>query len=97
MPEDPQKIIAEIRYATGLSRWMNGDCFRLYLILKAIYPDAEAYYDGGHVFTKIDGCFYDIRGFYAGDISKLYLMENEPRIWRDAHEWRSDNYNPKDR
>lgn len=89
---DPQSLISEIRYATGVNRWLNGDCYRLYLILKAAFPQAVAYYDGGHVYTEIDGCYYDIRGYYGGDTERLYPIDREPRIARDAIEWRSDEF-----
>lgn len=41
---------------------LNGGCFRVYLLLKQVYPQAEPYYNGDHVITLIDGDFYDIRG-----------------------------------
>lgn len=47
----------EILYTTG-------GCFHLYLILRIFWPHAIPWYDyrEGHVYTEIDGCYYDIRG-----------------------------------
>lgn len=46
-----------------MARWgQHGGCFRVYLLLKQAFPDAEAWYDGDHVITKIGDRFYDIRG-----------------------------------
>ena len=42
--------------------YTDGACFELYRILKTIFPHAEAYYDGSHVYTKIGNKFYDING-----------------------------------
>ena len=42
--------------------YTHGSCYQLYKILKAIYPQAKAYYDSDHVITYIDGNFYDITG-----------------------------------
>ena len=44
---------------------LHGSCFRLYLLLKEVWPDAEAWTNVDHVITKIDGRFYDIRGEVA--------------------------------
>lgn len=45
--------------------YTEGSCYHFYLILKQVFPDAIAYYDGDHVITKIDGKFYDITGEVA--------------------------------
>ena len=57
-------IIKSIRESFGASIavYTMGNCYQFYEILKSIYPNAEAYYDGNHVWTKINGRFYDIRG-----------------------------------
>ncbi|MCU1717336.1 hypothetical protein [Pseudomonas sp. 5P_3.1_Bac2] len=44
------------------SHGLNGACFPVYLLLKQAFPDAEPWYDGNHVITKIGADFYDIRG-----------------------------------
>lgn len=43
----------------------NGSCYKFYLILKEIYPDAVAYYDSDHIITKIGSMYYDIEGIAA--------------------------------
>lgn len=40
----------------------TGSCLNFFLILREIYPEAEAYFNENHVITKISGCYYDING-----------------------------------
>ena len=42
----------------------DGGCYRFYLILRAVYPQATAYWNGKecHVITKIFGEYWDICG-----------------------------------
>ncbi len=49
----------------------EGSCFRLYMILKIIFPQAEAYWSDldNHCITKVDDKFYDI----GGKIKKSYV------------------------
>lgn len=44
--------------------FLHGGCYHLFLILRALWPQAELWYvrNPGHVYTRIDGVFYDIRG-----------------------------------
>ena len=46
--------------------YTRGACYGFYQILKAIYPQAEAYMtnNGEHIVTKIDDKYYDIQGEY---------------------------------
>ena len=44
------------------SLFLYGGCYKLYKILKFVFDDAVAYYDGNHVITKIGDKFWDIRG-----------------------------------
>lgn len=46
--------------------YTHGSCYQFYLVLKSVIPDAEAYYDGDHVITKIRERFYDITGEVDG-------------------------------
>lgn len=41
---------------------LNGGCFKVYTLLKQVWPQAKAWYDGDHVITEIDERFWDIRG-----------------------------------
>lgn len=45
-------------------QYTNGDCYRFYLLLRRIFPDAQPWYDTlyGHVLTQIGTCLYDITG-----------------------------------
>lgn len=62
----PEEFIRSLRESFNGSKtvYTEGSCYQLYLILKGLYPEAEAYYDdiNGHVYTKIDSKFYDIYG-----------------------------------
>lgn len=61
---DPSKLIKAIResFGSSIAVYRFGNCYQFYEILKVIFPEAEAFYDGNHVWTKIDGIFYDIKG-----------------------------------
>ena len=70
-------IIKSIRQSFGQSIvvYKMGNCYQFYEILKTIYVDAEAYYDGNHVWTKIDDRFYDILG--EKDLSNVDIIKVE--------------------
>lgn len=62
-----QQIIAfldELRdsFPNCVEVYTQGSCFRLFRILKTIWPEAECWYDYNHAITRIDNRFYDIRG-----------------------------------
>lgn len=55
--------------------FLHGGCYKLYLVLKKIYPEAEPYIrtkDGGHVITKIGNSFYDIKGKVSSHRCRAY-------------------------
>lgn len=81
MRPEPLDVIKAIRESFGASIavYTCGNCYQFYEILKVIYPDAEAY-DVGHVWTKIDGKFYDIRGEHDGSKMHMELIDTEERI-----------------
>lgn len=58
------EFIRTIRESFGgsIAVYTMGNCYQFFEILKQVYPDAEAFYDGNHVWTKIDDKYYDIRG-----------------------------------
>lgn len=62
--EEVLNLIKSIRQSFGgsIAIYTMGNCYQFHKILKSVFKDAEAYYDGNHVWTKIDGKFYDIRG-----------------------------------
>lgn len=49
-------------FSSSVVVYTYGNCYQFYEILKCVYSEAEAYYDGNHVWTKIDGKYYDITG-----------------------------------
>ena len=60
-------FLKELKHSDALipKIFLNGSCFRLYKILKTIWPEAEAHYseaEGGHWITKIKDNYYDING-----------------------------------
>lgn len=52
----------------------QGSCFRLFLALKALFPQANPYYSQteGHWITEIDHKYYDI----GGELSSNYVDHN---------------------
>lgn len=40
----------------------SGGCLKFHKLLKAVFPEANGYYNSDHVITEIDGDFYDIDG-----------------------------------
>ena len=84
----PTQVIAAIRIGIidAENRFQSGGCFQLYRILKQLFPQAVALYNGNHVFTQIDGLAYDINGSY--EINPRWTrLEDEPMIFAKAHEW----------
>lgn len=69
MEENVEKFIATVRdsFIGSQQVYTEGSCYHFYLILKQVFPDAQAYYDSDHVITKIDDRFYDITGEVRGD------------------------------
>ena len=72
-----ERLISRIRnaHSTMDKIFTQGSCWDFYLILKEVYPEAIAYYNAteGHIHTKIDGRYYDIRG-ELDDRGKGYLV-----------------------
>lgn len=67
------EFLKEIKYSYYLNAkiYTEGSCFRLYKIIKTIYPQANPYYSkmDGHWITEVDGKYYDING----EIDKEYV------------------------
>lgn len=59
-----EEFITAVRQSFGgsVAVYTMGNCYQFYEILKVVFPYAEAYYDGNHVWTKIGDDYYDIRG-----------------------------------
>lgn len=85
--DDVARFLATLRAAHPAMEpiFTRGGCYRLYLILRVLWPQAEAWVDNTwHVVTRIDGRFYDISGRLAKrpDFTAL-----DPSIHRRAHRW----------
>lgn len=70
-------LISTIResFGSSIATYTQGNCYQFYEILKVIFPNAEAY-ESGHIYTKINGKFYDIRGELNQNL-KLNLVKDE--------------------
>lgn len=67
----------------------NGSCFRVYLLLKAVWPEAEAWYDSNHVITKIGEQFWDIHGEVFPE--SHYRMADDAAVFNRAYTWGGTN------
>lgn len=78
-------FLKELKYSYHLNGkiYTEGSCFRLYKMLKCLFPNAKPYYsyiDGGHWITEINEKFYDINGEITRDYAehkKYELIEDE--------------------
>ena len=81
--------------------FLRGSCYELYLILRVIHPDAEPWLREGHVYTRIDGRFYDIRGqalLSAAEQRKTrpgFVRTQRPHRWRDRGAERARGMKPR--
>lgn len=64
---------------------LHGKCFRLYMLLASCWPEAEPWYDGNHVITKIDEKYYDIRGQVLPE--KSHTLFNDAKTFNGAYQW----------
>lgn len=72
---DPLDVIAALKDISSL----NGKCYEVSRLLKVIYPQATAWYDGEHVITRINGRFYDKSGLVE---HRPYLPESSQELDR---------------
>lgn len=98
-PNSVERFLSTLRDSVpdAVEVFTNGNCFKLYLLLRTIYPQAQPYYriSVGHVYTEIDGDYYDIEGkviFHGGvkwgwKQDQLTHMLEEPRIFKSAFRW----------
>lgn len=84
----PLNLISSIYDAQEKPEDRPLNCFGVYRILKSVFPDAEPFYDGSHVYTKINGVYYDIDGIQRPNISEIYPMLNEITIMKKVHRWK---------
>lgn len=85
----PIQIIAAVNVGiiNAEKRFTNGGCFQLYRVLKHIYPKAVAWYVHGHVYTEIEGMFYDINGVIEKLPDGAIPLESEYLLFAKAHRW----------
>lgn len=72
-----------------MARWgLHGGCFRVYLVLKQRFPDAQPWYDSNHVLTKIGDHYFDIRGQVEpeSEVGAQYLPM-DPLVFNRAYSW----------
>ena len=84
---DPVERVLDAIRRVERERFLNGHCYSLFLILRAIWSDAECHYseDEGHVYTKINGKFYDIRGKHVNVPEDLKPLDHK-QSYR-PHRW----------
>jgi len=64
--ENLEQFLLELKYSYHKNEliYTEGSCFRLYKMLKALFPKAKPFYShlDGHWITEIDGQYWDING-----------------------------------
>lgn len=73
--------------AATVWHYTNGMCYKLFLMLRQVYPDAEPWYDHvvGHVYTRIGEHWYDIRGEHR---NRTDLRPLDHRSGHKPHRWK---------
>ena len=68
--------------------FMRGGCYKLFLFLQTIYPEAEPYIhqDKDHVATKLFGRLFDIRGIIETKFELLYSPMDSDDV-KIANSW----------
>lgn len=84
----PDLFIEVIRSSNPYSKqiYLKGNCYSFFKILQSKYPEAEAYYDGDHVITKIEDTYYDITGKVV-KVNHLRMTQSEQD---KAEDWSKD-------
>lgn len=77
-------LINEIRSIPDAEKYfLKGGCFKLFTILRVVFPQAEPYYNGEHVITKIFDKYYDITGMVD---NRGYVHMDKSELQK-AHRW----------
>jgi hypothetical protein len=88
---DPLKFLTQLRDSVpdAITVFTEGNCYKLFLLMKTVWPDAVPMYDQvvGHVFIKIGDKLYDIHGLVKAP-DTLIRLGSEPNIARKAHRWK---------
>lgn len=74
-------FIENIRETYGENRFLYGDCFKLFAMLRREFPSALPYLADCHVYTRIGDGFYDITG-------RVTPPETMTELWHDRHKIR---------
>lgn len=84
----PVEVLAAVRdlHPEMLQIGMHGKCFRIYLLLKAIFPQAKPFWNMNHVITEIDGEYWDIRGRVIADADYMPMLLH-PGNHNNAYLW----------
>lgn len=86
---NPEEFIGQLKklHPQLVESCTYGNCYQFYLLLKMVFPEAEAYYDSNHVITKINGRFYDING-EVNCAFHLLMAEHYPKLLQgEAAQW----------
>lgn len=90
------RVINRIRESHPDQEWlyMNGRCYQFALILREMFMDqhdVEIFYSAGegHVYTRIDDLFFDIRGRHFKAPSDAIPISAEPKQYGRADRWKS--------
>lgn len=85
------EFLKELKYSYHLNAkiYTEGSCFRLYKILKSIYPQANPIFSEKdlHWITEIDGKYYDINGEIFEDYLefKEYIPITDEKMLETAY------------
>lgn len=59
--------------------FLKGSCLNFFCILRAVYPQAQPWFNIDHIITEIDGKFYDITGVVSNEgympFTQMYLKK----------------------
>ena len=90
LEEKVLNFITTIRASFGgsIAIYTHGNCYQFYEILKQVFPEAEPYDVGGHVWTKIDGKYYDIRDKQDNDkIIRVFITDPDRIKSLSVNKW----------
>lgn len=87
---EPLIVIGSIRdsFQDAGFVYKNGSCFAFYQILKTIFPQARAWSNLDHVWTEINGKWYDIDGIRAEGGEGLSPMDEDVALYNRACQWK---------
>lgn len=80
--KDIERFISKVRdsFVGSQQVYSEGSCYHFYLIMKEVFEDAESWYDGDHIITKLNGKFYDISG-EIGEPNSASKYDKAPAYW----------------